>query len=214
MNKHLLLIPLGLAVSLAGLALAQTAPDGFDLETIRKRAGEHASDAEALAANVRQHAQLLNEDARAVQVQAQDLRSAYARTITPAPSEVPLDFDAMIAGQADAEKASLAAGPRFIAFASLSMPPAALKALVRDMTRAGGVTVLRGFPQGDSAAFKQRLAAIWSNRDEAGSLGIDPRGGQGRCDYWLALRFSLPPRICSRLMEVNSARLHQLSTIT
>lgn len=175
MNKHLLLIPLGLAVSLAGLALAQTAPDGLDLETIRKRAGEHASDAEALAANVRQQAKLLNEDARAVQVQAQDRRAAYAQSVTPTPSEASLDFDAMIAGQADAEKASLAASPRFIAFASLSMPPAALKALVRDMTRAGGVTVLRGFPQGDSAAFKKRLSAIWSDRDEAGSLGIDPR---------------------------------------
>lgn len=175
MNKHLLLIPLGLAASLAGLALAQTAPDGLDLETIRKRAAEHASDAEALAANVRQQAKLLNEDARAVQVEAQDRRAAYAQSITPAPSDAPLNFDAMIAEQAEAEKASLAASPRFIAFASLSMPPAALKALVRDMTRAGGVTVLRGFPHGDSAAFKKRLAEIWSDRDEAGSLGIDPR---------------------------------------
>jgi conjugal transfer pilus assembly protein TrbC len=81
----------------------------------------------------------------------------------------------MIAGQAAAEKASLGVSPRFIAFASLSMPPAALKALVHDMTRAGGVTVLRGFPEGNSAAFKKRLAAIWSESNEAGSLGIDPR---------------------------------------
>src|SRR3546814_16848385 len=55
------------------------------------------------------------------------------------------------------------------------MPLEALKALVHDMTKAGGVTVLRGFPQGNSEAFKKRLAAIWSNRDAAGSLGIDPR---------------------------------------
>src|SRR3546814_5389435 len=55
------------------------------------------------------------------------------------------------------------------------MPPEALKALVHDMTRAGGVTGLRGFPQGNREAFKKRLAAIWSNRDAAGSLGIDPR---------------------------------------
>ena len=44
-----------------------------------------------------------------------------------------------------------------------------------DVTRAGGVTVLRGFPQGDSAAFKKRLAAIWRDGSEAGALGIDPR---------------------------------------
>src|SRR3546814_18094187 len=81
----------------------------------------------------------------------------------------------MIAGQAAAEKASLGASPRFIAFASLSMPPEALKALVHDMTKAGGVTVLRVFPQGNSEAFQKRLAAIWSNRDAAGSLGIAPR---------------------------------------
>ena len=36
-------------------------------------------------------------------------------------------------------------------------------------------SVLRGFPQGNSEAFKKRLAAIWSTRNEAGSLGIDPR---------------------------------------
>src|SRR3546814_8481107 len=29
-----------------------------------------------------------------------------------------------------------------------------------------GVTVLRGFPQGNSEAFKKRLAAIWSTRSE------------------------------------------------
>ena len=87
----------------------------------------------------------------------------------------PLDLDGMIKAQADAEAASLGETPKFIAFASLGMPEASLKALVRDVTKAGGVTVLRGFPQGDSKAFKRRLAAIWSDGDEAGALGIDPR---------------------------------------
>ena len=35
--------------------------------------------------------------------------------------------------------------------------------------------MLRGFPQGDSARFKKRIAAIWSDGHEAGALGIDPR---------------------------------------
>ncbi len=175
MNKHLILIPIGLTLSLGGLALAQSVPDGIDLDTIRERAAEHTEEAQALATNVRERAEALTEDAQGVQVQAQANRAAYVGSVDVNPTNVALDFDAMIAGQAAAEKASLGASPRFIAFASLSMPPAALKALVHDMTRAGGVTVLRGFPQGKSEAFKKRLAAIWSDSNEAGSLGIDPR---------------------------------------
>jgi len=175
MNKYLLLIPVGLAVSLGGLALAQSVPDGIDLDAIRERAAEHSEEAQALATNVRQRAEALTEDAQTTQVEAQANRASYAESITVRETDAVLDFDTMIAGQAAAEKASLGSSPRFIAFASLSMPPAALKALVRDMTRSGGVTVLRGFPQGNSEGFKKRLAAIWSDSTEAGSLGIDPR---------------------------------------
>ncbi|RPF71694.1 type-F conjugative transfer system pilin assembly protein TrbC [Aurantiacibacter spongiae] len=175
MTKHLLLLPVGLAVTLGGLALAQSAPEGIDLEAIRERAAEHADDAQALSTNVRQRAEALTEDAQTIQAQAQANRAAYADSIEAIETNAVLDFDAMIAEQAAAEKASLGGAPRFIAFASLSMPPEALKALVHDMTRAGGVTVLRGFPEGNSEAFKKRLAAIWSTRNAAGSLGIDPR---------------------------------------
>lgn len=175
MNKHLILIRTGLAVSLGGLALAQSVPDGIDLEAIRERAAEHTEDAQALATNVRERAEALTEEAQTIQTEAQANRVSYADSITVTKTDAVLDFDAMIAGQAQAERASLGESPRFIAFASLSMPPAALKALVHDMTRAGGVTVLRGFPEGNSAAFKKRLAAIWSDSNEAGSLGIDPR---------------------------------------
>ena len=63
MNKHLLLLPVGLAVTLGGLALAQSAPEGIDLEAIRERAAEHADDAQALSTNVRQRAEALTEDA-------------------------------------------------------------------------------------------------------------------------------------------------------
>jgi len=175
MNKSLLLVPLVLALSLGGLALAQSASDDLDLDAIRARAAEHAGDAEALATAVRERADVLAEDARSTQNGAQANRAAYAQSVGTDASDGVLDFDAMVRAQAQAEAASLSEGPRFIAFASLSMPPEALKALVRDMGRAGGVTVLRGFPQGDSEGFKKRLAAIWSDGSEAGSLGIDPR---------------------------------------
>ncbi len=175
MNKPLLLIPLVLALSLGGLALAQSASDDLDLDAIRARAAEHAGDAEALATAVRERADVLAEDARSTQDGAQANRAAYARSVGTDLTNHALDFDAMVRAHAQAEAASLGEGPRFIAFASLSMPPEALKALVRDMGRAGGVTVLRGFPQGDSEGFKKRLAAIWSDGSDAGSLGIDPR---------------------------------------
>ncbi|ABC65051.1 TrbC family F-type conjugative pilus assembly protein [Erythrobacter litoralis] len=175
MNKYLILLPVGLAVSLGGLALAQSIPEGIDLNAIRERAAEHSEEAQALATNVRQRAEALTEDAQTLQVEALANRTAYAESITVPETDAVLDFDTMIASQVAAEKASLGSSPRFIAFASLSMPPAALKALVHDMTRAGGVTVLRGFPQGNSEGFKKRLSAIWSDSTEAGSLGIDPR---------------------------------------
>ncbi|KEO89721.1 conjugal transfer protein TrbC [Erythrobacter longus] len=175
MNKHLIILPVGLTLSLGGLALAQSVPDGIDLDRIRERAAQHTEEAQALATNVRERAEALTEDAQAAQVQAQANRASYGDSIGVTETDAALDLDAMIANQAAAEKAVLEGTPRFIAFASLSMPPAALKALVHDMTRAGGVTVLRGFPQGKSEAFKKRLAAIWSDSNEAGSLGIDPR---------------------------------------
>src|SRR3546814_989577 len=67
MNKHLLLLPVALAVTLGGLALAQSAPEGIDLEAIRERAAEHADDAQALSTNVRQRAEALTEDAQTIQ---------------------------------------------------------------------------------------------------------------------------------------------------
>jgi conjugal transfer pilus assembly protein TrbC len=176
MNRKLLLIPLGLALPLAGLALAQSAPDGIDLDAIRARSAEHAEDAAALAATVRERAEAVHDDALQIQDQAQAAGARYADKLPPkAKSTDFFDFDAMVRERAEAEKAPLGESPRFIAFASLSMPPEALKALVRDMGRAGGVTVLRGFPSGDSKRFKALLAEIWQGEDAPQALGIDPR---------------------------------------
>ena len=175
MTKRSLLIPLALTLCAGGYALAQSAPEGIDLDAIRERAAEQAADAEALAQTVRDKAGALAEQAKVTQTEGHANRAAYAATAGPGSTQAALDLDGMIAAQAEAETASLGASPRFIAFASLSMPEASLMALVRDMTRAGGVTVLRGFPQGNAELFKKRLAAIWSSGAEAGALGIDPR---------------------------------------
>ncbi|MEO0688693.1 MAG: type-F conjugative transfer system pilin assembly protein TrbC [Pseudomonadota bacterium] len=165
---------LAIAATVA-VASAQDASPELDLAQIRESANEHAGDAEALATAVRTKADALAQEAKQSRQEAMDNRAQYAATAKAAVDQGPLDLDGMIKAQADAETASLSETPKFIAFASLGMPEASLKALVRDVAKAGGVTVLRGFPQGDSKVFKRRLAAIWSNGDEPGALGIDPR---------------------------------------
>jgi conjugal transfer pilus assembly protein TrbC len=177
MNRTLLLFPIALGLTAGGLALAQSGPDGLDLEAIRERAAEHAADAEALAAAVRQRAENLSTEAQDVSAAADRNAQGYAASLpanAPAAQET-FDFDAMIRARAEAQKAGLGERPRFIAFASLSMPAPALKALVRDMGRAGGITVLRGFPGGDARLLRTKLAEVFENGAEAGGLGIDPR---------------------------------------
>ena len=175
-NAFPALVGLSLVIA-AGFAAAsaQDAGPELDLAKIRARASEHSADAEALAISVRAKADSLAEDARAAQQTANANRAAYAATAQATADTGPLDLDGMIRAQADAEVTAMGNTPRFIVFASLAMPEPSLKALVRDVSKAGGVTVLRGFPRGDSAAFKKRLAAIWSNGQDTGALGIDPR---------------------------------------
>ena len=176
--KHIppLLAVLALA-TVAGFAAvaAQDTDPKLDLEQVRARASEFTEDAEALATSVRNRAETLVDDARTTRSEAQANRDAYVENVgTNATGEV-LDFDTMVREQAAAELGELGTSPRFIAFASLSMPDASFKALVQDMARAGGVTVLRGFPEGNADVFKRRLASIWSDGSDTGSVGIDPR---------------------------------------
>ena len=176
-RKALLLLPLIVGLTAGGLALAQSGPDGLDLKAIRERAGEHTADAEALVTAVRKRAEDLSAEAQESSAAADRNAQSYAASL---PARVTaaveaFDFDAMIREQAEAQKAGLGERPRFIAFASLSMPGPALKALVRDMDLAGGVTVLRGFPAGDAKAFRTKLAEVFDSGAEAGGVGIDPR---------------------------------------
>ena len=177
--KKLLLPALILGTGLGGLALAQTAQDpGLDLEAIRADASAHRTEAEDLASTVRQRAERLREDSQNVEDDARANAARYATSLpkgTPDANGEPFDFDAMVLGAAQAAKTDFGSAPRFIAFASLSMPPTALKALARDMQRAGGVTVLRGFPGGNAKVLRARLAIVWDEGDAPAAIGIDPR---------------------------------------
>ena len=167
-----------LTLTIGGIAAAQQQTgDSLDIEAIRENAKRHAGEAEALAANVRERAQNIAPEARALQNEARQYADRYRQSVETVPTnnDLPFNFDAMIRDHAKAEQAAFKGTPRFIAFASLSMPAASLKALLRDMSDAGGVVVLRGFPEGDAAKFKTRLAALWDSGEAADGLGIDPR---------------------------------------
>ena len=68
------------------------------------------------------------------------------------------DFDAMIAGADAAAAGAKLERPKLIVFASLSMPVPSLKTLFRDVTKAGGVVVFRGFKNGSVKDFMAGLA--------------------------------------------------------
>ena len=85
------------------------------------------------------------------------------------------DFDRMIADAGEMAEAELAGQPRLIVFASTSMPKAALAAMIADVGKAGGVVVLRGFPQGSAKRLTAALAPIAQESEAIEHVGIDPR---------------------------------------
>lgn len=167
-----------LAVSaFAGLA-AQTAEPDIDLEAIRARAKEQAADAQHLASTARKRAQEMATDAQQSTQAAQANGSAYAKAVRAAsaePSEAAFDFDRLVSDTATFDDARLGEAPRFIAFASLSMPTAALAQMIADVPRAGGVVVFRGFPQGSAKLFTQSLGKALAGKTASQAVGIDPR---------------------------------------
>ncbi|MFN3946077.1 MAG: type-F conjugative transfer system pilin assembly protein TrbC [Allosphingosinicella sp.] len=175
---HLLAIAaLAAAAAFAGAA-AQTADPDLDLETIRARAAEQAGEADALAARARARAEQVAEQARTSAADAQahgrHFAGEAAKSARPDPART-FDFDRMVADAGTLASESMGEAPRFIAFASLSMPPAALRAMIHDVTRAGGVIVLRGLPQNSAKLLTAALSKVVRPGEDLASVGIDPR---------------------------------------
>ena len=167
-------------VSLAALggAAAQTLEPELDLAAIRARAQSDAGEAEALAATARERVKAVLDQADATALQAQAHGQDYAGTAptaTPQPSDPIFDFDQMVAAAGTAAKGNLGEAPRFIAFASLSMPPAALRDMIGRVNAAGGVVALRGFPAGSAKVLTEALSTVALDQNQLGSVGIDPR---------------------------------------
>jgi len=170
-------IGLAAASALAGAA-AQTIEPELDLAALRANAQSDAGEAEALAAAARTRARAVLEQADATALQARAHGEDYARTAptaTPQPSEPIFDFDEMVAAAGTAAKGDLGEAPRFIAFASLSMPAQALRDMITRVNAAGGVVALRGFPAGSAKALTEALGKVALDQEQTGSVGIDPR---------------------------------------
>ncbi len=182
-RKHL-----ALAILLAGIgtyqAIAQTV-DGLDLDAIKQRSTEMATDADAFVAQVKSRGDAFREDAIAAERQGINNLSGLPGAAPPRtdPAQAggmqtgggAVDFDEIIQGASQNIAASKGEAPQFIVFASLSIPPQSLRRLIADTARAGGIVVFRGFPNNSFKAFSAALGKVVTEQDQLSNVGIDPR---------------------------------------
>lgn len=163
---------LGLAIGIAAGG-AQTI-DGLDLGRVRSRATLAPEDAEAFATVIARRGEALKTEAKQSAAAARGNAARQAAAVRPAthPDGV-FDFDAMVAA-AGTETLANDEAPRLIAFASLSMPRAALRQMIDEVGRAGGVIVFRGFPGNSVKQFTAALARVVPDGG-SNAVGIDPR---------------------------------------
>jgi conjugal transfer pilus assembly protein TrbC len=150
----------------------------LDLAKIRAEAAKYEPEAEALAAIVRTRAEGARDEAQTTQKQAEENGRQYVEAVKAVSSRDTgkrFDFDKLITEVNSTDVESLGASPRFIAFASTSMPPDSLKAMLIDVPKAGGVVVFRGFPENNMKLFAGKLMKAASSRNAIGNAGIDPR---------------------------------------
>lgn len=171
------LLTLGITALLttAGLSalLAQTV-DGVDVQAVKKRAADLAAEAQAFVDQVKDRGDEFREQATVVRKSGMDNMQRVAATELPKGPDGKIDFDELVQGAATNANIPGGDAPQFIVFASLSMPDATLKQLVRDTSSAGGVVVFRGFPNNSAKEFVARLGKV-VDKGQFASIGIDPR---------------------------------------
>lgn len=155
-------------------AIAQNI-DGLDLDAVRKRAAAMQEDAQTFADHVKGRGDAFREEALAVQQQGTDSLTDLAKADLPMNGDGPFDFDEIIQGASQNVAGTKGDAPQFIVFASLSMPPKALRQLIADTSKAGGIIVFRGFPNNSLKAFTSGLAKVVTEKDQLSNVGIDPR---------------------------------------
>lgn len=164
--------------SLSGLA-AQTVRDAdnseIDVEALRARSSEHSEEAARLVAHLRSETAKQSDAAvAAMQASANLERLGGTRLPAGATGVGAVDFDEVIKGASAHLKAERGA-PMLMVFASLSMPPKSLKALIEDTAKSGGVVLFRGFPGNNMKTFATKLGRVIDDKTLFGNVGIDPR---------------------------------------
>lgn len=166
---------LALILATAGISalLAQNV-EGLDIQAIKQRSLASQAEAQAFVEEVKDRGDAFRADAvEAHQGGTENMKRVAATDLATGPTG-PIDFDAIVGGAAQNLGAKTGEAPQFIAFASLSMPPASLRQMIRDTAAAGGIVVFRGFPDNSMKAFAARLGKLVEEQ-EFGHIGIDPR---------------------------------------
>lgn len=161
-----------LALVGTGYALAQSV-EGLDLQAVLGRGEAGEQDAQRLADEVLRRSAAMQDEARETARQGEDNLQHNAPRLGGGPAG-PIDFDELVR-TAGSNAAGGARAPQLIVFASLSMPPQSLKALIRDTARAGGAVVFNGFPGNAMKAFQQGILKVVEQNQDYASIGIDPR---------------------------------------
>jgi conjugal transfer pilus assembly protein TrbC len=163
-----------IALASVSALLAQTV-EGLDVQAIKQRSADLQADAQAFVEQVKDRGQAFRKDAANVHDEGLRNMQRVAKNDLPKGPSGPIDFDEIVQGAATNATAGGGEAPQLIAFASLSMPPKALRQLIQDTARAGGVVVFRGFPNNSMKAFAQALGKVVDRQHDFANIGIDPR---------------------------------------
>ncbi|ANI80280.1 type-F conjugative transfer system pilin assembly protein TrbC [Sphingobium sp. EP60837] len=168
-------VGIGVLLGVGGISalLGQTV-EGIDIQAIKRRAAGLEDDAAAFVDHVKDRGDAFREDALAVQHGGTENMRRIAASDVPKGPDGAIDFDDIVKGAAANLNGKAGEAPQFIAFASLSMPPASLKQMVHDTATARGIVVFRGFPNNSMKRFAAELAKVVDTNDFA-NIGVDPR---------------------------------------
>src|SRR3546814_5784911 len=111
--------------------LAQTV-DGIDVQAIKKKSADLQADAQAFVDQIKDRGDAFRDEAVTVREGGMENMQRVASTDLPTGPAGPIDFDEIVQGAATNAGARGGEAPQLIAFASLSMPPKALRQLIQD----------------------------------------------------------------------------------
>lgn len=153
---------------------------GIDIRKIREEAKQQMGENAAFTREVQKRGETARDEALAVQEgsqrnveQAQAIFDGMPEGDGLLNEKGVLQDGARVRG-GNASSGS-ATGPAFLAFASTSMPPEALRQMARDVTAAGGFMVFRGFPNNNARQFREMLVKVFDKDQATGNIGVDPR---------------------------------------